>query len=142
MKSTTTDQTGLSLTMQAIAELEAGKGKRFQTLQAFIDDLHSEESSNLPKPSDVIIAHRAEIRAIVHTHHASNPRIVESIVCSNDEGSNLSILIDPDSQTTLFDIAAISLELKKLLGVRVEVLTPNALPERFRTKLIEMAQPI
>ena len=130
------------MTMQAIAEFEAGKGKRYQTLQAFIEDLYSEESSNSLKPSDVINSHRAEIRAIVHTHHASNPRIVELIVGSNDDGSHLSILIDPDSQTTLFDIAAISLELNKLLAVRVEVLTPNALPERFRNKLIEMAQPI
>lgn len=35
-------------------------------------------------------------------------------------------------QTTLMDIAAIQYELKPLLGIAVEVLTPNALPDTFR----------
>ena len=39
MKSTTTDQTGLSLTMQAIAELEAGQGRRCETVQQLIQEL-------------------------------------------------------------------------------------------------------
>ena len=39
MKSTTTDQTGLSLTMQAIAELEAGQGRRCETVQQLMQEL-------------------------------------------------------------------------------------------------------
>jgi predicted nucleotidyltransferase len=40
------------------------------------------------------------------------------------------------------DIAAIQYELKQLLGISVDVLTPNALPDTFRNQVIEQAQPV
>ena len=46
------------------------------------------------------------------------------------------------ANTTLFDISAIRYELLKLLGVRVDVLTPQALPERFRAKVLAEAIPV
>ena len=46
------------------------------------------------------------------------------------------------ANTTLFDIGAIRYELLKLLGVRVDVLTPQALPERFRAKVPAAAVPV
>ena len=46
------------------------------------------------------------------------------------------------ANTTLFDIGAIRYELLKLLGVRVDVLTPQALPERFRAKVLAEAVPV
>jgi uncharacterized protein len=45
-------------------------------------------------------------------------------------------------ETTLFDIGVIRHELLQLLGVPVDVLTPNALPEIFRAKVIAEAQPV
>jgi predicted nucleotidyltransferase len=42
----------------------------------------------------------------------------------------------------LFDIGAIRHELLQLLGIPVDVLTPNALPEAFRAKVIAEAQPV
>jgi predicted nucleotidyltransferase len=44
--------------------------------------------------------------------------------------------------TSLFDIGAIRRELKQLLGVKVDVLTPNALPDSFRSQVLSLAQPI
>ena len=46
------------------------------------------------------------------------------------------------ANTTLFDIGAIRYELLKLLGIRVDVLTPQALPERFRAKVLAEAVPV
>lgn len=43
--------------------------------------------------------------------------------------------------TTLMVMAAIQYELKQLLGIAVDVLTPNALPDTFRTQVIAQAQP-
>ena len=57
-------------------------------------------------------------------------------------GSDLDILIDPTPDTTLFDIGAIRHELLQLLGVPVDVLTPNALPDSFRAKVINEARPV
>lgn len=43
---------------------------------------------------------------------------------------------------TLMDIGAIRHELVELLGVSVDVLTPNALPETFRAVVLAEACPI
>jgi predicted nucleotidyltransferase len=60
----------------------------------------------------------------------------------DDDSSDLDILIDPTSGTTLFDIGAIRHELLQLLGVPVDVLTPKALPEKFRDTILAEAVPV
>jgi predicted nucleotidyltransferase len=52
------------------------------------------------------------------------------------------LLIDPTAETTLMDIGAIRHELLQLLGVPVEVVTPRALPARFREAVIAEAVPV
>jgi predicted nucleotidyltransferase len=95
------------------------------------------------KPSIAMNAHRAQIRSIVQEHHASNARVFGSVASYADvEGSDLDVLIDPTAETTLFDIGAIRYKLKQLLGVPVDVLTPNVLPEKFRGLVIAQALPI
>lgn len=95
------------------------------------------------KPSIAMNAHRAQIRSIVEAHHASNARVFGSVAsCTDVDGSDLDVLIDPTLETTLFDIGAIRYKLKQLLGVPVDVLTPNALPEKFRGLVIAQALPI
>ena len=42
---------------------------------------------------------------------------------------------------TLFDVSAIRLELGKLLGVPVDVVTPNALPDEFRASVLAEVAP-
>ncbi|MBU3603227.1 nucleotidyltransferase family protein [Polynucleobacter sp. AP-Kaivos-20-H2] len=95
------------------------------------------------KPSIALNANRAQIRLIIEAHHASNARVFGSVANSTDiDGSDLDVLIDPSPETTLFDIGAIRYKLKQLLGVPVDVLTPNALPEKFRSSVIAGAMPI
>ena len=97
----------------------------------------------MKKPSEAMNAHRAAIRRIVEAHRARNARVFGSVVHGLDtHGSDLDILVDPTAQTTLFDIGAIRHEVGKLLGVPVDVLTPNALPEKFRATVIAQARPI
>jgi hypothetical protein len=95
------------------------------------------------KPSLALASHRESIRRVVAAHHASNPRIFGSVVYGDDtEDSDLDILIDPTPETTLFDIGAIRHELLQLLGVPVDVLTPKALPEKFRAAVLAEAIPV
>jgi hypothetical protein len=95
------------------------------------------------KPSIALNAHRAEIRSIIEAHHASNARVFGSVAtCTDVDGSDLDVLIDPTFETTLLDIGAIRLKLRQLLGIPVDVLTPNALPEKFRNQVIAQALPI
>ncbi len=95
------------------------------------------------KPSIALEAHRATIRSVVLRHRACNARVFGSVLHGEDqEGSDLDSLIDPTPETTLIDIGAIRHELLQLLGVHVDVLTPNALPDSFRAKVIAEARPI
>ncbi len=95
------------------------------------------------RPSAALETNRAAIRRIVEAHRARNPRVFGSVLHGDDaEGSDLDLLIDPTSETSLFDIGAIRLELGALLGVRVDVLTPNGLPDSFRARVIAEARPV
>lgn len=95
------------------------------------------------KPSALLQTHRAAIRRIVALHRACNARVFGSAAHGEDtEESDLDILIDPTSETTLMDVAAIQVELEKLLGVPVDVLTPKALPESFRSEVLAEAVPV
>jgi predicted nucleotidyltransferase len=81
------------------------------------------------RPSEALNSNREAIRQIVASHRALNPRVFGSVVHGDDtETSDLDILIDPTEHTTLMDIGAISHKLNVLLGVPVDVLTPEAMP--------------
>ena len=95
------------------------------------------------KPSAALHAHRDAIRRIVESHRAGNARVFGSVIHGDDtEESDLDLLIDPTPETTLMDIAVIQVELEHLLGVTVDVLTPNALPEKFRGTVLAEALPV
>jgi len=95
------------------------------------------------KPSVALENNRAAIRAVVETNRAKNARVFGSVLRGEDaEDSDLDILIDPIEGTTLFDLGAIQEELSDLLGVRVDILTPMSLPERFRGKVLLEAEEI
>lgn len=95
------------------------------------------------KPSEALAAHRDAVRLVVESHRARNARVFGSVLNGLDtEASDLDILVDPTPDTTLFDIGAIRRELRTLLGVPVDVLTPNALPESFRASVIAEARQI
>lgn len=95
------------------------------------------------KPSEALRSHRAAIRSVVLAHRARNARVFGSVLHGRDtDDSDLDILIDPTPDTTLFDISAIRIELRKLLGVPVDVLTPNALPDKVRAAVLAEALPV
>ncbi len=95
------------------------------------------------KPSIALNANRTAIRQVVESHRACNARVFGSVLHGQDtDHSDLDILVDPAPNMTLFDLGAIRLELGKLLGVPVDVVTPNALPDKFRTLILAEARPI
>ena len=95
------------------------------------------------KPSDALRVNRAAIRRVVAAHNASNVRVFGSVVQGEDtDDSDLDLLIDPSPDTTLLDIGAIRHELRKILGVPVDVLTPMALPDTFREAVLAEAVPV
>lgn len=95
------------------------------------------------KPSIALNEHKKEIRDIVLQHHACNPRVFGSVLHGDDiDGSDLDILVDTTSETSLLDIAKMQNCLQLLLGVPVDVLTPKALPLKIRDSVIAEAKRI
>ena len=95
------------------------------------------------RPSLALELHRDSIREIALRHRVKNVRVFGSVLHSDDtEDSDLDLLVDPTSETTLMDIAKIQLELAQLLHIAVDVLTPKALPDHFRNLVLTEATPI
>lgn len=92
------------------------------------------------RPSVALQTHREEIRRIALSHRVRNVRVFGSVLHGKDtEDSDLDLLVEPTSETTLMDIAKIQVEVARLLNVSVDVLTPNALPDKFRTQVLTEA---
>jgi uncharacterized protein len=86
---------------------------------------------------------RAAIREAVSRNKAANPRVFGSALHGADqEGSDLDILVDALPGTTLFDLGGLQVELEELLGVAVDLLTPEDLPPRFRARVLAEAAPV
>ena len=95
------------------------------------------------KPSIALNENRAAIRRIVAANRATNARVFGSVLHGLDtEQSDLDLLVDPTPQTSLFDLGAIHYDLVKLLGIKVDVRTPNGLPEKFRATVVAEASPV
>lgn len=95
------------------------------------------------RPSVALDHNRDELRNLVSRFRVKNPRIFGSVLQGTDtDNSDLDVLVDPLPGATLFDLGGLHVELENLLGVRVELLTPGDLPEKFRNQVLDQAQPI
>lgn len=95
------------------------------------------------RPSIALQTHRDAIREIALRHRVKNVRVFGSVLHGDDtEDSDLDLLVDPTSETTLMDIAKIQVEVARMLNITVDVLTPRALPDKFRDQVIKEAQPV
>lgn len=95
------------------------------------------------RPSIALQNHRDAIREIALSHRVNNVRVFGSVIHGDDtEESDLDLLVDPTPETTLMDIAKIQVEVARLLNITVDVLTPRALPDKFRDQVINEARPV
>lgn len=95
------------------------------------------------KPSQVLEAHRAELRQLAARHGVLHPRVFGSVVHGDDtDGSDLDLLVEPTESTTLMTLAALQIDAEKLLGLTVDVLTPKALPRSGREQVLKEAVPL
>jgi predicted nucleotidyltransferase len=80
---------------------------------------------------------------IVERNRASNARVFGSVLRGEDtDESDLDLLVEPEPGMTLLNVGAIECGVSELLGVEVDVLTPNALPDKFRARVMAEAQPV
>lgn len=95
------------------------------------------------RPSMALRLKRNAIRDAAERFRTANPRIFGSALHGTDqEGSDLDLLVDALPGTTLFDLGGLQDELESLLGVPVDVLTPADLPAKFREEILAEARPV
>jgi uncharacterized protein len=95
------------------------------------------------KPSDALALHKEAIRETVARYPIRNPRIFGSTAHGTDtDGSDLDILVDALPGTTLLDMGGLYEELVDLLGVPVDLRTPQDLSPKFRHRVILEAVPL
>jgi len=95
------------------------------------------------RPSDALERQRDAVRSLATRFHTVNPRIFGSVLHGTDqEGSDLDLLVDALPGTTLFDLGGLQEQLQALLGVPVDVRTPGDLPPRIRSKVLQEAKPV
>ncbi|MHB8462504.1 MAG: nucleotidyltransferase family protein [Vulcanimicrobiaceae bacterium] len=95
------------------------------------------------KPSDVLDKKRAVIREAGSRFRTTNLRVFGSVVHGTDQdGSDLDLLVDVLPGVTLFDLGGLQNELESLLGIPVDVLTLKDLPSSFRVRVLSEAQPV
>jgi predicted nucleotidyltransferase len=61
---------------------------------------------------------------------------------TDEDGSDLDLLVDALPGATLFDLGALQVELEAMLGIQVDLVTPADLPPKFRAQVLAEAQPI
>ena len=95
------------------------------------------------RPSIVLDLKRSAVRDAASRFRTTNPRIFGSVLHGTDqEGSDLDLLVDALPGATLFDLGSLQDELESLLGVHVDLLTPSDLPPKFRAKVLAEAEPV
>lgn len=95
------------------------------------------------RPSLVLDAKRSAVREVASRFRVANPRVFGSVLRGTDQdGSDLDLLVDALPGATLFDLGGLQEELESLLGVHVDLLTPEDLPPKFRAKVLAEAQPV
>ena len=95
------------------------------------------------RPSLAFETHRRAIREIVKKYPTVNHRVFGSVLHGTDhEESDLDVLVDALPGATLLDLGDLEADLVQALGTRVEVLTPQDLPHKFRERVLAEAQPV
>ena len=95
------------------------------------------------KPSQKIQQHQQTIKDLAQQFGIKNLRVFGSIAKGQDnENSDLDLLVEASPTTKLFDICGLQIELEELLNLKVDVVTDNSLPPKFKEEVMQYAIPL
>jgi predicted nucleotidyltransferase len=95
------------------------------------------------KPSFALDLKRAAVREAAARFRSANPRVFGSVLHGTDQdGSDLDLLVDALPGATLFDLGGLQVELEELLGIEVDLVTPGDLPLKFRDRVLAESRPV
>lgn len=126
----------LGLTQRQIAQATGRSQPEVSRLIRAYRDRSFQPSSRL---GQLLSQHREEVVARARAHRVSHIRVFGSVVRgTDDETSDIDLLVDLEPGADLLDLAALDLELADLLGHPVDIVPARMLkPHVARTALTE-----
>jgi predicted nucleotidyltransferase len=96
------------------------------------------------KPSIALEKNREAVRAAIRRYPTiANPRVFGSVLHGDDtEESDLDLLVDALPGTTLFTLIGLQDDLANVVGVPVDLKTPEELSKYFREEVLAEAVPL
>lgn len=95
------------------------------------------------KLNDLVRQKREDILRIASKHGARNIRIFGSVARGEaGDDSDVDFLMELDPGRSLFDHAALLLDLEQLLGCKVDVVTVRGIRSRIREQVLREAVPL
>lgn len=92
---------------------------------------------------DQVSNKRNEILQIARRHGASNIRVFGSVARGDaDSESDIDFLVDLERGRSLLDLGGLLIDLQKLLGRPVDVVTEKGLQPRIRDRVLQEARAI
>jgi predicted nucleotidyltransferase len=94
------------------------------------------------RPADALQTHRAEVLSLIADYRMANARLFGSVLTGEDtETSDLDLLVDAPPDIG-FAFGELQERLEALLGVRVDLCTPQCLSARIRGRVLATARPL
>ena len=97
------------------------------------------------RPSELVKTYLPQIHAILARYRVQNPLVFGSVARGTDTiDSDLDLLVSdpPETPLSLMVLGGINAELQDLLGIPVDVIVAEDLPEPLRHDLAREARPI
>ena len=86
---------------------------------------------------------REDILRIAAQHGASHVRIFGSVARGEErQDSDVDFLVDMQETSSLFDLIGLQQDIEKVLGQRVDVLTPDGINRYLRDRILGEAAPL
>lgn len=95
------------------------------------------------RPSQALASKRNDILALAAALGASRVRVFGSVAKGNDrEGSDIDLLVDLPSGTSLLRVVGLQLDIEEALGVKVDLCTERELHPDLKQRILTEARPL
>lgn len=95
------------------------------------------------RPSEAIMRHRSALLEITGRHGLANVRVFGSAARGQDcEGSDIDLLVDVGTNTTLLALVRAKREAEELTGINVDIHTLGSIHQRYHANVLQDARPL
>jgi hypothetical protein len=92
---------------------------------------------------DEVFRRREEILALAKRHGAENVRVFGSVARGEaTEDSDLDLIVRLQPGRSLMDLGELIMDLRDLLGMKVDIISENGIRDRWRDHLLKEAVPL